>query len=94
MLRNTPLHIRRLLTPLPLLENLLDLLILIVVILPRVRNLVFKDLDKLVEADGYDGAGGGTNPVDPVLGIEDTGYDTRPEGARGIEGTAGIVNAY
>jgi hypothetical protein len=93
MLRNAPLHIRRLLATLPLLQNLLDLLILIVVILPGVRNLVFKYLDELVEANGYDGAGSRADPVDPVLCVEDASYDTRPERACGIEGTAGVVDA-
>jgi hypothetical protein len=85
----------RFLTPFPNLLNLLfNLLVLVVIILARVRNFVFQDLDKLVEDDGNYGTRCGTNPVDPVFCVEDASYYAGAEGACGIERAACVVDAY
>jgi len=84
----------RFLTALSLLFNdFLNFLVLVVVVLTRVGDFVFEDLDELVEDDGDDGAGCGAYPVDPVFGVEDAGYDAGAEGAGGVEGAAGVVDA-
>jgi hypothetical protein len=72
---------------------LLDLGIFVVIILSRVRDLVFEDLDELVEHNSKDSADGRTGPVDPVLFIEYTSDDAWSETARGIERATGVVHA-
>ena len=60
----------------------------------RVRALVFERLDKFVEEDGEKGAGDGTDPVDPLGGVEGVDRDGGAEGAGGVEGTAGPEDAW
>jgi hypothetical protein len=92
-LRGTPLQARLLAARLGLGSLLLFLLVLVVVVLARVRDFVLEHLDELVEDDGDDGAEPRSNPVDPVLDVEDACYDAGPEAARGVQGAACVVDA-
>ena len=58
----------------------------IVEVLPGVCGLVLEDLDEAVEADSYEGAEGGSNPVDPVVAGEAAEDNGGAEGAGGVEG--------
>lgn len=90
LLTRLPNHPSRLRALLP---HLLLLLILIIIILPRIRNLILKNLNQLVKHDSHDGADAGPHPVDPVLLVEDAGGDAGAEGARRVQGAAGVVDA-
>lgn len=76
-----------------LLLDFLGLALILVVVLSGIGNLVLQHLDELVEDDGNDGADARTNPVDPMLAVEDAGHDARAEAACGIERAAGVVDA-
>lgn len=56
-----------------------------VIVLAWVRDFVLEDLDELVEDDGQDGADARSNPVDPVVVVKDTGYDTGTERTCGVQ---------
>ena len=60
----------------------------------RVRALVFERLDEFVEEDGEEGAADGTDPVDPLGGVEGVDCDCGAEGAGGVEGAAGPEDAW
>jgi hypothetical protein len=61
------------------------LLVLVVIVLSRVCNFIFKNFDEFVKRNSKDSAKGRTGPVDPVLDIEDSSDDTGSEAASRIE---------
>jgi hypothetical protein len=81
-----------LLTLFPLVPLLL-LRLLIIIVLPWIRNLVLQHLNELVKHDREDCTNRRPRPVDPVLLVEGTCDDARPEAARGIERATCVVHA-
>jgi hypothetical protein len=66
--------------------------ILLVRVLSGVDVLVLEQLDDLVEASGNKGANDGTNPVDPVLGLELARNDAGSQAACRVETAARVVD--
>ena len=60
----------------------------------RVRALVFERFDEFVEEDGKERAADGTDPVDPLGGVEGVDGDGGAEGAGGVEGATGPEDAW
>jgi hypothetical protein len=69
-----------------------DLLIFIVIVLARICDLIFENLDELVKRDSKDSAKSRSGPVNPVLDVEDAGDDARPKAASRVERAAGVVH--
>ena len=60
----------------------------------RIRALVFERFYQFVEQDCEEGAADGTDPVDPLRGVEGVDGDGRAKGAGGVEGAAGPEDAW
>ncbi|KAI6768822.1 hypothetical protein HG531_011011 [Fusarium graminearum] len=65
----------------------------IVTVGARIGHLVFQGLDEPVEAHGDQRTDSGSNPVDPVLGIEATGDDTRTKATCRVERTSSELDS-
>ena len=60
----------------------------------RIRALVFERFYHFVEQDCEESAADGTDPVDPLRGVEGVDGDGGAEGAGGVEGAAGPEDAW
>lgn len=72
---------------LSLLRIVLAVVVLIatVVILAWIGDFVLEDLDELVEEESEDSTDARTDPVYPVVFVEDAGYNTGTEGTGRVE---------
>lgn len=60
----------------------------------RIRTLIFERFYKFVKQDCEEGAANGSDPVDPLRGVEGVDRDGGAEGAGRVERAAGPEDAW